>query len=61
MLEWAANLLPKMKMNGIGWKDIAAKLGWSVQYVSAVVHGRENPKEGRNKVEAAVNDLTGGM
>ena len=57
MLDWAIDTENRMKKNGVRWKDVAKHIGWTVQYTSNVVNGAYTPKQAKEKITKAVDEL----
>ena len=57
MKESYAEAFAIMKVNKITWGDIAEKLGWTRAYTSMVINGKENPKQGEEKIRNAVSEI----
>lgn len=57
MKDWAIDLEYRMKKNGVMWKDVAKHIGWTIPYTSNIVNGFYEPKQAREKVTRAVNEI----
>lgn len=54
---WAANIAGKLYYHGIKQKDVSRKMGVSRQYVGMILKGERTPEGGRERIEAAVEEL----
>lgn len=54
---WAANVAGKLYYHGIKQKDVAKKMGVTRQYVGMILKGEREPEGGRERIEAAVDEL----
>ena len=57
MDKWKAELLVKMRMNGISQKRLAAHLGLTPQYVSMIFSGAKSSKKAETSFTEAVNSI----
>lgn len=51
--QWTAELIGQMHLAGVTAKQLAAEVGWHEKYLSAVMNGHREPKNAREKLEAA--------
>lgn len=54
---WAANVAGKLFYHGIKQKDVAEKMGVTRQYVGMILKGERAPEGGRERIEAAVDEI----
>lgn len=54
---WAANVAGKLYYHGIKQKDVAKKMGVTRQYVGMILKGKRSPEDGRERIEAAVDEI----
>lgn len=55
---WRGRLVGEMHLHGISRRDLSRALGYSPQYVTAVLHGRRDPAGAREEFTSAVRLLT---
>lgn len=54
---WTGRLIGKMHCNRISITEVAQYLGWHKAYVGMILNSQRNPRDGREKLEAAVDAL----
>ncbi len=54
---WTGRIIGKMHNNSVTSSDVAKQLGVTKAYVSMILNGRRAPKNGRERIEAAVNAI----
>lgn len=54
---WTGEVVKKMHLCGISRQDIADKLGYSKAYITQIINGTRNPKDGKAKIEEALKEL----
>lgn len=57
MSSWIAEAVGKMHINRIHQKEVAAKLGFSEEYLSMILHGKKNPKNAEVRIMTAIDEL----
>lgn len=57
MEPWIANAVGELHINKITHIELAKKLGWTSQYLSAIFNGKRAPKGAQNKIEQAIKEL----
>lgn len=55
--QWTGELIGKMHNAGIKKKELAAHLGLHEKYVSAVLNGKDNPKNAEQRFNDAYTSL----
>ena len=56
--QWTADIIGQMQLNHITAKRLAEHLGYTNEYVSAVLNGKRNPKEAEQAFRKAVEELS---
>lgn len=51
--KWTGKLLGEMHVNKVKSSDLAKELGWTAAYVSMLLNSKRNPKDAREKLNAA--------
>lgn len=54
---WTGRVIGKMHNNSVTSSDVANQLGVTKAYVSMILNGHRAPKNGRERIEAAVNTI----
>ena len=57
--EWTGELLGKMHNHRISNRDIAKELGVTAAYISMVFNGDANPKNAKERLNAAYESIVG--
>ena len=57
MSAWICEVYATMKDNRIKSKDLAAKIGWSEQYLSVILNKKKEPAGAEEKVRAALAEM----
>lgn len=55
--KWTGNLVGKMHNAKVTKQQLADQAGVSLAYVSMILSGSRKPKDGREKLEKAFNDI----
>lgn len=55
--QWTAEVIGEMHLKGIQRKQLAAHLGVTPEYVSKVLHGERNPKDGEDRFRMALREI----
>lgn len=55
--QWTAEVVGKMHLYKITAVQLAEKIGWHPKYLSAVLNGKRQPKQGERIVKSAVDEL----
>lgn len=50
---WTGDLIGRMHNAGVTYDDLAAELGCGKSYLSMVLNGKRNPKDAKEKLNAA--------
>ena len=58
MEQWISNAVGKMHINKITQIELAKFLGWTCQYISAILNGKRTPKNAQAKIEQAIDELS---
>lgn len=56
--QWTADVIGKMHLNQITAKRLAEHLGYTPEYVSMVLNGKKEPKNGEQVFRLAVDELS---
>ena len=56
--QWTAEVIGQMHLRNITQIQLAAKLGYTPEYVNAVLRGKRNPKNAEATFREAVEALT---
>lgn len=51
---WTGNLIGMMHNHSITYDDLAAEMGVTKSYISALLNGRRNPPNAQSRMETAV-------
>lgn len=55
--QWNSEFAGKLRSSNIKQIELAAHLGYSPEYVSAVLNGKRTPKNAESKFKEALNQL----
>lgn len=55
--QWTAELISKMHAHRITQIELAKKLGYTPQYVCAVLNGKREPEAAEHKFNTALDEL----
>lgn len=55
--QWTGRLIGEMHLNGVTAKQLAAKAGYTAEYVSMILNGHRQPKNAEQTLWAALNSL----
>jgi len=55
--QWTAEIVGQLHAHRIKQADLAAYLGWSAEWLSAILNGRREPKNAEQTVRAALAEL----
>lgn len=55
--QWTGDVVGKMHLYGISQVQLANALGYTPEYVSAVLNGKRTPKDAENRFRTAVDHL----
>lgn len=58
--QWNSEFAGKLRSSNIKQIELAAHLGYSPEYVSAVLNGKRNPKNAESKFKEALEQLLAG-
>lgn len=56
--EWTGHLIGEMHNNRITYNDLGAELGVTNAYISMVLNGKRNPKNGQERFTRAVETIS---
>ena len=55
--QWTADIIGQMHINKVTGKALAEKLGYTPEYVSAVLNGKREPKNGEQIFRRGLDEL----
>lgn len=55
--QWTAEIVGKMHLYAISRSEVAAAIGCTLEYVSAVLNGKRKPKDAEQKFSVALDEL----
>lgn len=55
--KWTGTVVGKMHVYGITQSDLAARLGCTKGYISAMLHQKERPKNAKKKINDAIEQI----
>lgn len=56
--QWTADVIGKMHLLGVSRKSLAEHLNYTPEYVSMVLNGKKNPKNGELIFRTALNEIS---
>lgn len=54
--QWTAEVVGKMHLHKITAVQLAEKIGWHPKYLSAVLNGKRQPKQGERRKERCIKN-----
>ena len=57
MKSWIAEVIGKMHINKIKQSELAERIGIRRDYLNKILNGREEPRDAKERIIAAVDDI----
>lgn len=55
--QWTGELVGKMHIYGVSYRELADRIGCSNKWLSMVIHGHRSPKGAEQRFNAALDEL----
>lgn len=55
--KWTGKMVGEMHNRGVSMKELAEEAGFTLAYVSMILNGKRKPKNGRKRLEDALDRL----
>lgn len=55
--KWTGEIVKLLHNNELSQNELAAEIGWTIEYVSLILNGKRDPKNAQEKMQKALNAL----